>query len=50
MELIWGFIGRLYWELGPFFDWAFKNWAITFVTLLLLIRWTGNERRRIKHV
>ena len=50
MDFIGEFIRRLFWELTPFINWALKNWAITLVTLLLLIRCAGNERRGTKHV
>jgi len=49
MEIV-AFLGRLYWELISVFDFAVTNWAITFVALLLVIRWAGNGRRRINHV
>ena len=50
MESIVNVIDYLSWQLGPIVDFALKNWAITFVSLLLMIRWAGNERRRIKQV
>ena len=43
-------IGRLYWEFNSIFDFALTNWTITFVALLLMIRWAGNERRRSERV
>jgi hypothetical protein len=39
-------IGELHWEITR----VLHNWAISLVTLLLLIRWAGHERRTHKHV
>jgi hypothetical protein len=50
MEIFAASIGRLYWELSSIFEFALRNWAITFVALLLMIRWAGNERRRSERV
>jgi len=41
---------ELHWEIASFFIWALHNWAISLITLLLLIRWAGHERRTHKHV
>ena len=41
---------ELHWEIASFFIWALHNWAVSLVTLLLLIRWAGHERRTHKHV
>jgi hypothetical protein len=49
MDLIGEFTRRLYWEIAPFFNWALNHWAISLVTLLLLIRWTGQKRLTTKH-
>ncbi len=46
MEIFTDSVGRFYWQLGSIFDFALRNWTITFVGLLLMIRWAGNERRR----
>jgi hypothetical protein len=50
MDLIGEFARRLYWEMAPFFNWALNNWAISLLTLLLLIRWAGHGHRTTKHV
>ena len=50
MDLIGEFTRRLDWEMTPFLYWALNHWAISLVTLLLLIRWTGHGRRTTKHV
>jgi len=50
MDLIGEFTRRLYWEMAPVFNWAFNNWAISVVSLLLLIRWAGHGRRAAKHI
>ena len=50
MDLVGEFSRRLYWEMAPFFNWAFKNWAISLVALLLLIRWAGHKQHTTKHV
>jgi len=49
MNLIGEFTRRLYWEMAPFFKWALNHWAITLLTLLLLIRWAGQKQRTAKH-
>ena len=38
MDLIGEFTRRLDWEIAPFFKWTLHHWAISLVTLLLLIR------------
>jgi hypothetical protein len=50
MNLIGEFTRRLYWEMAPFLNWAFNNWAISLVILLLLIRWAGHKHQTTKHV
>jgi hypothetical protein len=50
METFADSIGRLYWQVSSIFDFALTNWTITFVALLLMIRWAGNERRRSARV
>jgi hypothetical protein len=50
MDLIGEFTRRLDWEMTPFLYWALNHWAISLVTLLLLIRWTGHGRRTTKQV
>jgi hypothetical protein len=50
MDLIGEFTRRLYWEMAPFLNSALHNWAISLVTLLLLIRWAGHKQRSNKHV
>jgi hypothetical protein len=49
MDLFWEFLRHFFWQVNPLINWALKNWAITLVTLVLLIRWAGNARRGIKH-
>jgi hypothetical protein len=49
MDLIGEFTRRLSWEMAPFFNWALNHWAISLVTLLLLIRRAGQKQRTIKH-
>jgi hypothetical protein len=49
MDLIGEFTRRLYWEMAPFFNWALNHWAISLMSLFLLIRWAGHRHRtRIK--
>jgi len=50
MDLIGEITRRLHWEMAPFFNWAFNNWAISLVALLLLIRWAGHGRQTTKQV
>jgi len=50
MDLIGEFTRRLYWKITPFLKLAFHHWAISLVTLLLLIRWAGHGRRTSNHV
>jgi hypothetical protein len=50
MNLIGEFTRRLYWEMAPTFNWALNHWAISLVTLLLLIRWARHGHRTTKHV
>jgi len=50
MNLIGEFTRRLYWEMAPFLKLAFHHWAISLVTLLLLIRWACHGHRTTKHV
>ena len=42
MNLIGEFTRRLDWEIAPFFKWTLHHWAISLVTLLLLIRGAGH--------
>ncbi len=49
MDLTSEFLRRFFWDVTPIINWALQNWVITLVTLLLLIRWAGNERRRVKN-
>jgi hypothetical protein len=49
MDLIGGFLERLFSELKPILDWAVTHWAVTLVLLAALIYWVGRRRRLDRH-
>ena len=49
MDKIGEFAARLFLELKPLLDWAVRNWAVTFIVLVVLIYWAGRQKRLNRH-
>jgi len=45
MDIIGEFVGRIYFEIKPFIEWALGNWYLTIGILVALIYWAGYQRR-----
>ena len=45
MDMIWEFVGRMYFALKPVTDWALGNGLPSLTILIGLIFWAGYQRR-----